>query len=491
MFSQLFHMLPTPALVLGVNGEILEANPQAGELLGVADAAALLGRPFADWVVVSQREAFSAALSGAVAERQRVDLTLEAPGEPLREVDALIANVERPGDTPKLFFIAVDVSREALLQRRLLHSDRLSQLGALVGGVAHELNNPLAAIAAFAELLATDLKDPDQRESVAIIRAEALRAGRIIATLLDFARQRPRVQQAVELEDVVRRVLALQRNPLKKARVEVEVQIAPDLPEVTGDPQELQQVLLNAVVNAVQAIAGTGRPGRILVAAQRADGQVLVTVEDNGPGVPAHVVDRVFEPFFSTKGEGGSGLGLAISSGIIRAMGGRMWLHNVEGGGARLVLELPARGAAPAARSKDASSPSAARKLSVFVVEDDPSVRRGVLLMARRLGHDVDSADGYAAARRHLLERGARYDVALVDIHLDGPHTGFELFDELQAEGRGRERRIIFATGDSISTETRDQLTRAERPVLQKPFSLHDLRAILDRVATGGPAGAG
>src|SRR5690349_10566053 len=274
----------------------------------------LLGRPFADWVVVSQREAFSAALSGAVAERQRVDLTLEAPGEPLREVDALIANVERPGDTPKLFFIAVDVSREALLQRRLLHSDRLSQLGALVGGVAHELNNPLAAIAAFAELLATDLKDPDQRESVAIIRAEALRAGRIIATLLDFARQRPRVQQAVELEDVVRRVLALQRNPLKKARVEVEVQIAPDLPEVTGDPQELQQVLLNAVVNAVQAIAGTGRPGRILVAAQRADGQVLVTVEDNGPGVPAHVVDRVFEPFFSTKGEGGSGLGLAISS---------------------------------------------------------------------------------------------------------------------------------------------------------------------------------
>src|SRR2546430_3739788 len=108
------------------------------------------------------------------------------------------------------------------------------------------------------------------------------------------------------------------------------------------DPQELQQVMLNAVVNAGQAIEGTGRPGQIAIAGRSTDHHVLVTVDDTGPGVPPEILDRVFEPFFSTKAEHGTGLGLAISFGLVRGMGGRMWMQNVEGGGARLSFELPA-----------------------------------------------------------------------------------------------------------------------------------------------------
>src|SRR5256884_7033256 len=149
-----------------------------------------------------------------------------------------------------------------------------------------ELNNPLAAIAAFGEALALDPHQADWAESAEVIRSEAMRAGRIVQTLLDFARQRPRMQTAVDLGEIAERVLALQRSALKKARIRATVSISNDVPAVAGDPQELQQVMLNAVVNARQAIESTGRPGQIAVTARSSDHHVLVTVDDTGPCVP-------------------------------------------------------------------------------------------------------------------------------------------------------------------------------------------------------------
>ena len=465
LYLQLFSSLPTPALVLTRDGQILDANPEGAKLLGGADAA---------------------ALRHAVTRRQDVALAFEFAGEPAREVRAVVVNVDPVRASPKLLFLALDVSREMLLQQRLLQADRLSQLGALVSGVAHELNNPLAAIAAFGEALALDPHQADLEESAEVIRSEAMRAGRIVQTLLDFARQRPRTQTAVDLGEIAERVLALQRSALKKARIRTTVSVANDVPAVAGDPQELQQVMLNAVVNARQAIETTGRPGQIAIAARSSDHHVLVTVDDTGPGVAPEILDRVFEPFFSTKAEHGTGLGLAISFGLVRGMGGRMWMQNIEGGegGARLSFELPVD-----AGSADVAAQAAAGKrgqrLSVLVVEDEEAVRRAMALLTRRLGHDVTAAGRFTEATERLAQGDARYDALLVDVHLDEAHTGFELFEHLRTEGRGRERRIVFTTGDSISTQTRDALERADRPVLRKPFSLDELREMLERVTAG------
>src|SRR3989442_1090081 len=294
-------------------------------------------------------------------------------GEPAREVRAVVVNVDPVRAAPKLMFLALDVSREILLQQRLLQADRLSQLGALVSGVAHELNNPLAAIAAFGEALALDPHQADLQESAEVIRSEAMRAGRIVQTLLDFARQRPRMQTAVDLGEIAERVLALQRSALKKARIRTTISIPNDVPAVAGDPQELQQVMLNAVVNARQAIESTGRPGQIAVTARSSDHHVLVTVDDTGPGVPPEILDRVFEPFFSTKAEHGTGLGLAISFGLVRGMGGRMWMQNIEGGGARLSFELPVDAGSPDAAARGGGRP-AVRRLSLLVGEDEEAV---------------------------------------------------------------------------------------------------------------------
>jgi len=481
LYLQLFSSLPTPALVLGVDSQILDANAEAGKLLGARDGAALRGRKLAEWAPASQRTRFAGSLRDAVTARQEVQLTIEFAGEPAREVRAVVVNVDPVRASPKLLFLALDVSRELLLQQRLLQADRLSQLGALVSGVAHELNNPLAAIAAFGEALAMDPHQADVAESAEVIRSEAMRAGRIVQTLLDFARQRPRMQIAIDLGEIAERVLALQRSAFKKARIRCTVSVPPDVPLVAGDPQEVQQVMLNAVVNSVQAIETAQRPGRISIAAQRVEGHVVLSIEDTGPGVPTEILDRVFEPFFTTKGDQGTGLGLSISFGIVKTMGGRMWIQNIDGSGARLVMELPADAAAPRV-TPHAGVPVAARPLSVLIVEDEESVRRAMIRMAERLGHRVTSAGRFSDAVGRLHDAETRYDAMVVDVHLDEAHTGFDLFEELLQEGRGRERRVVFTTGDSISTQTRDRLQRSERPVLRKPFNLEELREMLDRV---------
>lgn len=484
LYHQLFSSLPTAALVLSPDGQILQANADGAKLLGATDAPALRGRALAEWAPVAQRGTLAAALRHAVTRRQDVRLTFEFAGEPAREVRAVVVNVDPVQASPKLLFLALDVSREILLQQRLLQADRLSQLGALVSGVAHELNNPLAAIAAFGEALALEPHQADLQESADVIRSEAMRAGRIVQTLLDFARQRPRMQTAVDLGEIAERVLALQRSALKKARIRALVSVPNDVPAVAGDPQELQQVLLNAVVNARQAIESAGRPGQIDIAARASEHHVLVTVDDSGPGVPPEILDRVFEPFFSTKAEHGTGLGLAISFGLVRGMGGRMWIQNVEGGGARLSFELPVDSGADA-QGAPASTRPGSKRLALLVVEDEESVRRAMALLAKRLGHEVTTVGRFAEATERLAADGARYDALLVDVHLDEAHTGFDLFEQLRKEGRGREQRIVFTTGDSISTQTRDALACADRPVLRKPFSLDELREMLERVTTG------
>src|SRR5574341_594366 len=268
-YRHVFEGLPLPALILTGEGRIVEANQAAAELLRIPAGESPAGRSLAEWLPAEQRDTMDAALRTATHHSQRLHLTPTDKDGALGEVDAIIASLDPDRANATFLCLALDASREILLQHKLLRTDRLAQLGALVSGVAHELNNPLAAIAGFAELLTVDAPSPELRESAEIIHTEALRAGRVIQTLLDFARQRPRTLQAVDLKDVTERVVALQRSALKKSRAQTTIDLPPDVPAVAGDPQELQQVVLNAIVNAREAIESTGRPGRITIAARR------------------------------------------------------------------------------------------------------------------------------------------------------------------------------------------------------------------------------
>jgi two-component system NtrC family sensor kinase len=232
----------------------------------------------------------------------------------------------------------------------LLHAQKMETLGQLVTGVAHELNNPLAAIIAFAQLLRSDERLPaDLAHDADLLVQEAERTRRIVANLLDFARQRTADPRPTQMANLFERTLELNAYELRAGRIEASVQIPDDLPLVLVDADQIQQVLLNLTLNAIQAIRAAGESGTITVSAttvppdEGAVPRVRLRVEDDGPGVDETVQARIFEPFFTTKDEGqGTGLGLSVSREIIEAHGGRLWFEPGTTGGAAFLFELPA-----------------------------------------------------------------------------------------------------------------------------------------------------
>src|SRR5919202_1064583 len=228
---------------------------------------------------------------------------------------------------------------------RLMESDRLAAVGELVAGVAHEVNNPLASISAFAQLLLRDggLSEA-QRDSLEVIKAETMRASQVVKDLLAFARRSEPHREPLDLNLVVTRTLRLRHYQLSTNQIHVEQQLACDLPPVIGDARQLQQVCLNLVTNAVQAMAPMGG-GRLRVVT-RADGtSVVLEMTDSGPGIPSGVRARIFEPFFTTKPEGeGTGLGLSVSYGIVAAHGGTIEVAETSAGGTTFRITLPSAG---------------------------------------------------------------------------------------------------------------------------------------------------
>jgi two-component system NtrC family sensor kinase len=219
----------------------------------------------------------------------------------------------------------------------------MSALGQLAGGVAHEINNPLGGILAFAQIMAQDQRSPEDQENIRLIHDAAVRAKQIVESLLRFSRRPQKHERgSVDLSRVVEESLFLVQSQLRDGRVEVVRQLQPA--QVLGNANQLQQIVVNLVVNAIQAVSQAGRPGRIAVAAGPGPaGRAWLSVSDDGPGVPPDLAGRIFEPFFTTKPEGqGTGLGLAICYRIAEEHGGTIRLERSAEGGACFVVDLPA-----------------------------------------------------------------------------------------------------------------------------------------------------
>ncbi|MEP6730269.1 MAG: PAS domain S-box protein [bacterium] len=378
-----------------------------------------------------------------------------------------------------------DVTDEQRLAEQLLQQEKLAAVGQLVSGVAHELNNPLAAVMAFAQLLLASpngLED-EPRQAVETIHREALRAAKIVSSLLTFARQQPAERNAARLNDIVADTLELRRYALRTANIEVALDLDPTLPPTWADPFQLQQVVLNLIANAEQALGETAKERRIGIrTALEGDGtRIVLAVSDNGPGVPRAQVDRIFNPFYTTKPVGqGTGLGLSISDGIVREHGGRIRVEVTQGGGATFIVELPYV-VPPTALSTDSVSTTAARESGrmMLVVDDEPAMRAAVSGFLSSLGHKVHVAASGADARALLAT--SEYDVILMDLRM--PDLGGEaLYRELLDRDARHARRVVFVTGDLQSDAAQRFLIDAGRPVIGKPFQLDDLAAVIASV---------
>jgi PAS domain S-box-containing protein len=253
-----------------------------------------------------------------------------------------------------------DVTDELHLREQLVHSERLSAAGQLVSGVAHELNNPLQAVVGFAELLLEGEQQSERRQDLDMIRCEALRAARIVRNLLSFVRRSPGTRVSASINQVVRSAVALRVYELETANIEVEEHYSDDLPAVSINREEIQQVVLNLILNAEQAMRAVQGRRRVMVRTSNGPAGVSVEIADDGCGVPAEFAGRVFEPFFTTKDVGeGTGLGLSIALGIASAHGGDLTLVP-SSSGACFRLTLPACDAeapAPPVVNEESSMP--------------------------------------------------------------------------------------------------------------------------------------
>ncbi len=376
-----------------------------------------------------------------------------------------------PQKDEEVLCVIRDVTDQKMLQEQLIQSEKMSAIGQLVSGVAHELNNPLAGISAFAQLLLTEKRfPPDQRTAAEMIYAEARRASRIVQNLLTFARQHKPERTPTAVNQVLDDTLELRGYELRVRGIEVTRDYDEQIPETMADAHQLQQVFLNLVTNAEQAMEKSPRESQRLIVRTRRTGAVIrMEVEDTGPGIPPNLLERIFNPFFTTKPTGsGTGLGLSISLGIVREHEGRIWAENAPQGGARFVVEVPI---VTHRASSEAQAiplvPLPGDRLQILVVDDEASVRVSLQRYLAGRGHEVETTSSGREALGRLRE--GRFDAVIVDMRMPDV-SGEELYRELQTTDPEHADRIIFTTGQLVDEQVRTFLASTGRPCVPKPF---------------------
>ena len=487
-FRTLFRAAPDAVLtVLHATGRIREANDAVRETFGL-EPQQIVGRTLIELVIEADRDTLDGALATAFAGTPaRVEVQVHVPSGGTRVV-ALAASRLPEADPPSVLLIGRDMTHERELRVRLMESDRLAAVGELVAGVAHEVNNPLSSISAFAQLLLRDpTLSPSQRESIDVIRGETTRASQVVKDLLAFARRSETQQSPLDLNAVVARTVRMRQYQFSEASVKVETELDDDLPSVMGDGRQLQQVCLNLLTNAVQAMLPHGG-GNLKVRSYTAADAVRLEVSDTGQGISPAIRAHIFEPFFTTKKEGeGTGLGLSVSYGIVTAHGGSIEVVDTGTAGTTFRVTLPSvtLPATDADGIRD-SAPFTLRSplagIRLLFVDDEPTLRSGMVAFGTMRGFTVVvAADGIAALDAALT---SGVDAVVCDLRMPGM-DGYAFHERLRLERPGLAARTVFVTGDVVTTVSRGSVSR--QPVLTKPFAFDTIEDALIAVMRGTP----
>lgn len=473
-----FNALAEGIAVVGPGDAVLRANRALAALAETSETE-LVGRSFGE--VLPGTSAAVAELIEAAHRGERtapVVARLERTGRVLRLTAAPFA--ERAGPGPVVMLVE-DVTEQRVLEAQLIQNDKMASIGQLVSGVAHELNNPLTSIAGLTELLLERELPPDfPREHLRVIHDQAERAGRIVRNLLTFARKGVPEKAPVDLNDVAARTSLLIVYELQLHGIELEQALDREPVVVLGDRYELQQVLLNLITNAVQAVSGLppGRPRKIVVATSRQDGEAVLRVRDTGPGVPPQHASHLFTPFFTTKAPGqGTGLGLSLSYGLVQSHGGVLSYEPPAGGGAEFRVVLPFHEGPPPALEGEPVPAGRREPRRVLVVDGDPGVHRLVNALLSAEGIVVE---GVRTGEQGLRLAGDRdYDLIIADARATAGAS--ELFvHALVAACPGAEDRLVLTYAGHA--EPPDPLPDHPVPRARKPFNLRDLHALASRV---------
>jgi two-component system NtrC family sensor kinase len=367
-------------------------------------------------------------------------------------------------------------------QEQLLQSEKMSAIGQLISGVAHEINNPLTAILGYAQLLENEGLGERARDFVGKLFKQAQRTQRLVQNLLSFARQRKPEKKQVDIRQVLDDTLALRDFDFNLRNIKVACDVAPALPAVIADAHQMEQVFLNVINNAVDAMLEHEQGGTLSVKSYAQNGHVCIEFRDSGPGI--REPKKVFDPFYTTKGVGkGTGLGLSICYGIVKEHGGDIVALNAPEGGALFRILLPACASTPAVTPAEASRRVPPLSGRVLLVDDEEAVLEFEREALAGAGAQVVAVSSGEQAIQRLQQE--KFDAMLVDSAMPDGWTGMDLYRWVAANLPGAEKNIIFTISDIRESESGSLCQPGSVPCLVKPFQVADLIAVTRPLLSG------
>jgi PAS domain S-box-containing protein len=473
-----FDSIPTPVSLQSKDFKILRINKAYADLFNVNPANIIgktcyelvhkMDKPIAECPHIKMLEAQDSSV--VEIHDAELDKFLEITVSPImNSQNEVVASIHIIRDITQ---VKKAEEEKRQLQEKAEISSRLASVGEMAAGIAHEINNPLTGVIGFSDMLLERDLPPDMKEQVEIIADGSRRVADIVKRLLTFARQHKPVKAMVDINALIDNTLNMRNYVLKTNNISVNTNYDLNLPLITVDPGQIQQVFLNLIINAEYSMKKTGKPGNLTVTTKKVGDKVQISFADNGTGISHENKKRLFQPFFTTKPVGeGTGLGLSLSRSIITEHKGTINVESESGKGATFIIELPVikdEVQSEAIETEPISkTESNIKQTNILVVDDEPAIQQFVKSTLDISKYTVDTTGDPQDALKKIA--GINYDLVIIDIRMSGMN-GLELYDKIVSDKPFMSTKILFTTGDAENIEVKEFFHRNNLPFIRKPF---------------------